>query len=222
MSMNENHESASRRHTIPRTVGDFTDEQAARLNALPAVEAVLGARIVYAPGFKRACLERYMQGASPVALFRSAGLGPELVGSRRVSKCFARWHANRDRILMIPKDPNENRFFHAADQPATEPPLNSTGKTMGESNSRHDPEWRDMVSAGATSAPQAETADAKDPRDLLIGQLIRYIDGLEHENQRLRAAIRENEDHTRIRATEDADRTTRSNETEQHEEGDAQ
>ena len=69
----------------------FTVEQRQYLNSLPAVYHVGAERILYTDEFKYACITRYLNGESPTAIFREAGLDPELVGRKRIDRCFARW-----------------------------------------------------------------------------------------------------------------------------------
>ncbi|WP_338024185.1 hypothetical protein [Bifidobacterium amazonense] len=69
----------------------FTDEQVTYLNSLPAVQSATANRIEYAADFQRDCMERYGRGESPVKIFRAAGLGPELIGYKRIERCIARW-----------------------------------------------------------------------------------------------------------------------------------
>lgn len=44
-----------------------------------------------------------MGGDSPTALFRKAGLGPEIIGSKRIKRCVARWR-DRHRITDLQAD----------------------------------------------------------------------------------------------------------------------
>ncbi|OXM99945.1 hypothetical protein [Bifidobacterium vansinderenii] len=69
----------------------FTAEERQYLSSLPAVYHVGTERILYTDEFKYACIARYMDGESPVSIFRDAGLDPELVGRKRIERCFARW-----------------------------------------------------------------------------------------------------------------------------------
>lgn len=78
---------------------EFTGDELDYLRGLPAVERVTPLRIVYTDDFKRACLSRYLMGDSPVRMFREAGLSPELVGYKRIERCFSRWRADAERIL---------------------------------------------------------------------------------------------------------------------------
>ena len=59
--------------------------------SLPAVKAVSAGRIRYADDFKRRVAEGYRRGESPVEMFRKAGLGPEVIGYKRIERCVARW-----------------------------------------------------------------------------------------------------------------------------------
>ena len=61
------------------------------LSSLPAVKAVKSGRIMYADEFKRRVAADCRRGESPVEMFRAAGLGPELIGYKRIERCVARW-----------------------------------------------------------------------------------------------------------------------------------
>lgn len=69
----------------------FSPEQAQYLASLPAVISITGSRIRYAEWFKRECVSSAENGESPTVLFREAGLGPELIGEKRIERCMHRW-----------------------------------------------------------------------------------------------------------------------------------
>lgn len=69
----------------------FDKETRAYLLGLDAVQAVSETRIEYTSAFRRDCMERYRAGESPSAIFRAAGLGPEIIGRKRIECCMARW-----------------------------------------------------------------------------------------------------------------------------------
>lgn len=71
--------------------GKFTARERGYLLSLPAVHDVRESRIFYSEEFKRDCMRRYHDGESPTQIFRDAGLFPELVGSKRIERCMARW-----------------------------------------------------------------------------------------------------------------------------------
>lgn len=73
----------------------FTDEQVAYLNTLPAVAHATRARIIYTRAFKMNCLYRNSLGESPTVIFRKSGLPPELIGSKRIERCMARWRTDQ-------------------------------------------------------------------------------------------------------------------------------
>ena len=77
----------------------FTKEQIAYLESLPAVAAASAVRITYTDEFKRSCLTSYYRGGSPVDLFRKAGLPPELIGYKRIERCFSRWRESASEIF---------------------------------------------------------------------------------------------------------------------------
>ena len=61
------------------------------VSSLPAVESATNDRITYTDEFKHRIAAGYRNGQSPVAMFRAAGLGPELIGYKRIERCVARW-----------------------------------------------------------------------------------------------------------------------------------
>lgn len=75
----------------------FSSERMEYLNALPAVASVSGSRIRYADWFKRECVRLDKEGKSPATLFREAGLGPELIGSKRIERCMNRWRCKAEK-----------------------------------------------------------------------------------------------------------------------------
>lgn len=68
----------------------FSSAQIKRLIKLRAVVKVSPSRIRYAEWFKRECVMRADAGESPTYLFREAGLGPELIGEKRIERCMDR------------------------------------------------------------------------------------------------------------------------------------
>lgn len=79
--------------------GMFSPEEIRYLKSLPAVAEVTAKRITYTDEFKRYCIRRYNEGASPVRLFRDAGLDPALIGYKRIERCIARWRAVQSRNM---------------------------------------------------------------------------------------------------------------------------
>ena len=71
--------------------GKFTVKERAYLASLQAVKNVSATRIKYEEWFRAECMCRYDAGESPVAIFREAGLDPELIGYKRIERCIARW-----------------------------------------------------------------------------------------------------------------------------------
>lgn len=69
----------------------FDPDRVAYLNDLPAVRSATSNRIEYSEQFQKDCMMRYAQGESPVKIFREAGLGPEIIGYKRIERCIARW-----------------------------------------------------------------------------------------------------------------------------------
>ena len=79
--------------------GSFSPEEIKYLKSLPAVAEATSKRMTYTDDFKRYFLTRYNKGASPVRLFREAGLDPALIGYKRIERCLARWREAQDEIL---------------------------------------------------------------------------------------------------------------------------
>lgn len=71
----------------------FDDDQIEYLTGLSAVRSATTNRIEYSDEFQKDCMERYGRGESPVKIFREAGLGPEIIGYKRIERCIARWKA---------------------------------------------------------------------------------------------------------------------------------
>ena len=60
--------------------GTFSPEEIKYLKSLSAVAEATAKRITYTDDFKRYCVVHYNEGASPVRMFREAGLDPALIG----------------------------------------------------------------------------------------------------------------------------------------------
>ena len=70
----------------------LSEENIKRLRKLPAVKNVTKhGRIYYTQEFQKHFLEEHAKGAKPVNLFREAGLGPEIIGYKRIERATARW-----------------------------------------------------------------------------------------------------------------------------------
>nr|WP_191997338.1 hypothetical protein [Bifidobacterium sp. SMB2] len=72
----------------------FLDEEIDYLNSLSAVRHATRTRITYEDAFKIECLRRDRNGESPTRVFREAGLGSELLGSKRIERCMSRWRSD--------------------------------------------------------------------------------------------------------------------------------
>ena len=79
--------------------GTFSPEEIKYLKSLSAVAEATAKRITYTDDFKRYCVVHYNEGASPVRMFREAGLDPALIGYKRIERCLARWREAQDEIL---------------------------------------------------------------------------------------------------------------------------
>ena len=79
--------------------GTFSPEEIKYLKSLSAVAEATAKRITYTDDFKRYCVVHYNEGASPVRMFREAGLDTALIGYKRIERCLARWRESQDEIL---------------------------------------------------------------------------------------------------------------------------
>ena len=181
--------------------GAFSPEEIKYLKSLPAVAEATSKRITYTDDFKRYCVTRYNEGASPVRLFREAGLDSALIGYKRIERCLARWREAQDEILGA-----------EAPEPAEK---NSRGGgitfevlSIGNRwNVRYFEEWREAEGAAITAKAGSESdfhvsperraiifpisrkEQNNDLRDLLIVQQIRRIDELERQVDMLEALL---------------------------------
>ena len=73
--------------------GTFSPEEIKYLKSLSAVAEATAKRITYTDDFKRYCVVHYNEGASPVRMFREAGLDPALIGYKRIERSVTRWKA---------------------------------------------------------------------------------------------------------------------------------
>ena len=69
---------------MARVRSTFTPEQMATLSAIPVVAKVSDKTIRFTEGFKEDFYARYSKGERPDAIFRSAGVDPEMLGELRV------------------------------------------------------------------------------------------------------------------------------------------
>lgn len=81
----------------------FSRAEIRYLRSLPAVANVTASRITYADAFRDKATERYNAGDSPTRIFREAGLGPEIIGYKRIERAFARWR-EQPRTTVIGSD----------------------------------------------------------------------------------------------------------------------
>ena len=178
----------------------FTKEQIAYLESLPAVAAASAVRITYTDEFKRSCLTSYYRGGSPVNLFRKAGLPPELIGYKRIERCFSRWRESASEIFAGQGSAGER----VLDEGLAEAGSVSEDRAPGRDTTaaRHDDAGAGAsgVGVGAANADSAVASSANDGsedapfvkddvRDQLIRQQVRYIIQLEHEIDELKKRV---------------------------------
>ena len=98
----------------------FSSAQIKRLIKLRAVVKVSPSRIRYAEWFKRECVMR------ATYLFREAGLGPELIGEKRIERCMDRWRkkmqledlevaSSPERLFSVDMDTEQDREVSKVD-----------------------------------------------------------------------------------------------------------
>lgn len=158
---------------------EFDDDEIDYLRSLPAVNSVGRNRIRYTDQFREYCMQRYRAGDSPTGIFRDVGLDPSLIGYKRIERCIARWK------MMEPADDDAEPI--SADKfPRTGNPLIPPAPIRA-----------------ATIRENFGGSAAKDLRDMLIAQQIRYIheltaenDRLRERNRRLESGLREDEGET--------------------------
>lgn len=186
----------------------FTKEQISYLESLPAVASASAVRITYTTVFKRQCLTSYYQGGSPVDLFRKAGLPPELIGYKRIERCFSRWRESAAEIFSGEIPANEAKSAQgkvrgrrmtagAANDRSVLAPLPARDWSAGSAGSKaarfavHADDAEPFRPADAPSADSAapgafSMSDGDDLRDQLIRQQVRYIIQLEQEIDELK------------------------------------
>ena len=71
--------------------GILTTEEIAELKLNHYVEDVRGSRIVYSDEFKQLFVREYFSGKKPRTIFREAGFNVNVLGSKRIERCSARW-----------------------------------------------------------------------------------------------------------------------------------
>lgn len=185
----------------------FTKEQISYLESLPAVASASAVRITYTTVFKRQCLTSYYQGGSPVDLFRKAGLPPELIGYKRIERCFSRWRESAAEIFSGEVPISEVKSARgkvrgrrmvsgtASDKsvlaplPARDWSAGSASRSARFAVRADDAEplgTTDMPSADSTAPATSAVSDGDDLRDQLIRQQVRYIIQLEQEIDELK------------------------------------
>ncbi|KAB7789829.1 hypothetical protein F7D09_1672 [Bifidobacterium leontopitheci] len=151
----------------------FTQEEIAYLTSLPAVRRVTGGRITYTKRFKMECVRRNAAGESPAAIFRESGLGPELIGYKRIERCMARWRQQFGAV-------GDGRLDPVADD--------------GGPQRRGDPThaYGDVSTHGRAGEQDGGRANGRGDgglRDMIIVQQSRRIDELEDKVARLQEAV---------------------------------
>ena len=69
----------------------FDAEERQYLCGLDAVDACTEKRITWNQAFIAYAIKELVRGRAPSDIFRRAGCGPEVIGSKRIERCAARW-----------------------------------------------------------------------------------------------------------------------------------
>ena len=69
----------------------FDAKERQYLCGLDAVDACTEKRITWNQAFIAYAIKELVQGRAPSDIFRRAGCGPEVIGSKRIERCAARW-----------------------------------------------------------------------------------------------------------------------------------
>ena len=166
--------------------GMFAPEEIRYLESLPAVCAVTANRITYAEAFKRHCLRRYREGASPVRLFREAGLDPDLIGRKRIERCFERWRKAERSLLG---DGRRRYGGSGRSDVFAEPSDAFTEWADGFAQREENPDRFIVDPQRRVIVMPLDDKPQPDIRDALIAQQIRRIDELTREVDMLRAML---------------------------------
>lgn len=100
--MNENHTTGPEAGKEDRTMNrpkakarprnkPFDDQERQYLCGLDAVDACTEKRITWNRAFIAYAIKELVRGSAPSDIFRRAGCGPEVIGSKRIERCAARW-----------------------------------------------------------------------------------------------------------------------------------
>lgn len=188
--------------------GTFSPEEIKYLKSLSAVAEATAKRITYTDDFKRYCVVHYNEGASPVRMFREAGLDPALIGYKRIERCLARWRESQDEILnsgnakagvenKLGGGASDSELFRSGAAGAPNIPESARAArawrdsaesslpagTGSESDFHVSPERRAII------FPVSRKEQNNDLRDLLISQQVRRIDELERQVDMLEALL---------------------------------
>lgn len=179
--------------------GTFSPEEIKYLKSLSAVAEATAKRITYTDDFKRYCVVHYNEGASPVRMFREAGLDPALIGYKRIERCLARWRESQDEILNSgnAKAGADSELFRSGAAGAPNIPESARAArawrdsaesslpagTGSESDFHVSPERRAII------FPVSRKEQNNDLRDLLISRQVRRIDELERQVDMLEALL---------------------------------
>ena len=179
--------------------GTFSPEEIKYLKSLSAVAEATAKRITYTDDFKRYCVVHYNEGASPVRMFREAGLDPALIGYKRIERCLARWRESQDEILNSgnAKAGADSELFRSGAAGAPNIPESARAArawrdsaesslpagTGSESDFHVSPERRAII------FPVSRKEQNNDLHDLLISQQVRRIDELERQVDMLEALL---------------------------------
>ncbi|MFC3256320.1 IS3 family transposase [Paenibacillus sepulcri] len=69
----------------------FTEQEMRQLELNPNVRRVSDTTITYAPTFKTAAVQAYLEGQTPMEIFYAAGFNMDVIGHEKPKKCLLRW-----------------------------------------------------------------------------------------------------------------------------------
>lgn len=97
-----------KRYAKQNPVKHLTRREANKLAFFPEVEDVRETKngdwqLVFTTDFQNEVARRYKQGESQSKIFRDHGLGPEVIGRKRIERCIYRWcnHPTRGRVKQL-------------------------------------------------------------------------------------------------------------------------
>lgn len=113
----------------------FTAAERRAIGESPAVEKVTDNRIFLSDAFRAHLLARVERGDSPTRVFRDAGLGPELIGHKRIERATAHVRESAQVHEWLERNGDvwdEDRYFDRADADDDARPMSDDGTTTAD------------------------------------------------------------------------------------------